>query len=85
MKKPIIADSILVSKYISGDENRKDGSLDFLMHQTILKFNKTKKFSFGSSSEKNGTKVNKGLLYWKDSFKSLRSSQNFYNIFVYFS
>ena len=45
-----------------------------------LKFNKTKKFSFGSSSEKNGTKVNKGLLYWKDSFKSLRSSQNFYII-----
>ena len=73
-------DDIAHTQYISGDENRKDGSLDFLMHQTILKFNKTKKFSFGSSSEKNGTKVNKGLLYWKDSFKSLRSSQNFYNI-----
>ena len=73
-------DDIAHTQYISGDENRKDGSLDFLMHQTILKFNKTKKFSFGSSSEKNGTKVNKGLLYWKDSFKSLRSYQNFYNI-----
>ena len=49
-------DDIAHTQYISGDENRKDGSLDFLMHQTILKFNKTKKFSFGSSSEKNGTK-----------------------------
>lgn len=68
------------AQYIAGDNNRKDGALDLLIDDVIRKFNNDRIFSFGTSSENQGDSVNKGLLYWKESFRAVNDVQQFYHI-----
>ncbi len=57
------------------------GSLDFLFYNLIIDtFSDYKFFDFGNSNEKEGKKVNSGLLYWKEGFGARSISQNFYEI-----
>ena len=70
------------SQYISGNSEKNElGSLDFL-HHYILKnvFNHKVFFDFGISNELQGTKVNNGLLYWKESFGARMITQDFYRV-----
>lgn len=71
---------IVHTQYIAGDQNRKDGGLDYFINHLILKYNEQYIFSFGSSSENNGNQINSGLLYWKESFFSSNGIQEFYKI-----
>lgn len=67
-------------QYSSGNEDRDDGALD-LLFDFIIKLYKDKKFvSFGTSSESNGSLINRGLAYWKESFGARTVAQNFYTI-----
>lgn len=69
-------------QYSAGDDNRTDGSLDYLIDFVIKKYNKTKDFSFGTSSENEGKNINHGLLQWKESFQVVNDVQEFYEINV---
>lgn len=69
---------VVHAQYSAGDDNREDGSLDFLLDYVIIKYNINKVFSFGTSSENQGSLINSGLLYWKESFKVSNDVQSFY-------
>ena len=69
---------VVHAQYSAGDDNRDDGSLDFLLDHVIKKYNLNKVFSFGTSSENQGSLINSGLLYWKESFKVSNDIQSFY-------
>ena len=69
---------VVHAQYSAGDDNRDDGSLDFLLDYVIIKYNINKVFSFGTSSENQGSLINSGLLYWKESFKVSNDVQSFY-------
>lgn len=75
-----IHDKTVHTQYIASDIDRDDGSLDYLIDQVIKKYNSTKTFSFGTSSESHGELLNSGLLYWKESFRSVNDVQQFYHI-----
>ncbi|MBD3723240.1 MAG: GNAT family N-acetyltransferase [Flavobacteriaceae bacterium] len=68
------------SQYISGNGNQQtNGSLDVLHHYLITEVFVTKKyFDFGISNENQGKKINKGLLFWKESFGARTVMQSFY-------
>lgn len=68
------------SQYISGNSNKNQlGSLDFLHHYLITEVFASKKyFDFGISNENQGRNINKGLLYWKESFGARTVTQSFY-------
>lgn len=70
---------VVHAQYSAGDENRDDGSLDLLLDFVIKKYNPKKVFSFGTSSEEAGSRLNKGLLYWKESFRVRNDVQTFYS------
>ncbi len=67
-------------QYSSGDENRDEGALDLLFDFIIRQYKHKKYVSFGTSSEANGSKINNGLAYWKESFGASTVVQNFYEI-----
>ncbi|MDA9201796.1 GNAT family N-acetyltransferase [Flavobacteriaceae bacterium] len=69
---------VVHAQYSAGDDNRDDGSLDFLLDHVIKKHNPNKVFSFGTSSENQGSLINSGLLYWKESFKVSNDVQSFH-------
>ena len=71
---------VVHAQYSAGDENRIDGSLDYLLDFVIKKYNPNNTFSFGTSSEKQGKQINDGLLYWKESFRSKNDVQQFFKI-----
>ena len=55
------------------------GSLDFLFYKLITDvYSKHKYFDFGTSNEKDGKKINQGLMYWKEGFGARSLTQNFY-------
>jgi hypothetical protein len=58
------------AQYIGSNQLRQElGSLDLLFHSLITGIYKEKSyFDFGNSNELSGLKVNKGLLYFKESF-----------------
>jgi len=58
------------SQYISGNEYKSTyGSLDFLYEYLITNvFQRKKFFDFGISNENQGTILNSGLSFWKESF-----------------
>ena len=59
------------------------GSLDFLFFKLITEiFPKHKYFDFGTSNERDGKKINQGLLYWKEGFGARSLIQNFYKFDV---
>lgn len=55
-------------QYVSGNEDKNaDGSLDFLYDFLINNWvNDKYYFDFNTSSEKNGTVLNQGLIFWKE-------------------
>jgi len=69
-------------QYSSGSDSRsEDGTLDFLFHNVFSKYLNNKYISLGSCSEgKEERKINKGLLYWKESFGAVTIPQEFYEI-----
>ena len=71
---------VVHAQYIAGDDNRNDGSLDYLIDNVIKEFIGSHNFSFGSSSEEQGVCVNNGLLYWKESFGACNDTQPYYAI-----
>lgn len=75
-------DKVAHPQYISGNSNKNQlGSLDYLYHHLITEVFKDKNyFDFGISNEKQGTKINEGLLFWKESFGAKTVLQNFYEI-----
>jgi hypothetical protein len=76
------SENVIHAQYISAtaDKNRS-GSLDFLFYYLITKtFSHKKYFDFGISNEQQGTKLNEGLLFWKESFGARTVVQDFYEI-----
>jgi len=67
-------------QYSSGDEKRDEGALDLLFDFIIKQYKDKNYISFGTSSEANGSKINNGLAYWKESFGARSIVQNFYEI-----
>lgn len=71
---------VVHAQYSAGDDGRSDGTLDYLLDFVIRKYNTSKTFSFGTSSEDVGERLNGGLLYWKESFRTVNDVQQFYHI-----
>ena len=69
-------------QYISGNSDKNElGCLDYLYHLLITEVYKDKNyFDFGISNEEQGTKINEGLLFWKESFGAKTIVQNFYEV-----
>ena len=69
-------------QYISANEDKQQlGSLDFLFEYLINRRFKDKKyFDFGISNENQGMNLNKGLLYWKETFGARSIACKFYTV-----
>jgi hypothetical protein len=77
-----ITDTVAHPQYISGNDKKNElGSLDFLYHYLITDvFKDVNFFDFGTSNEENGTKMNEGLLFWKESFGARTIVQDYYEV-----
>jgi hypothetical protein len=77
-----VTDYVAHPQYISGNEQKNAlGSLDFLYHHLITEvFNNIPYFDFGPSHEDNGKKINKGILFWKESFGAKTTVQDYYEV-----
>ncbi len=75
-------DNVAHVQYISADEEKQRlGSLDFLFEYLInQRFKDKKYFDFGISNENQGKNLNKGLLYWKETFGARSIACKFYSI-----
>jgi GNAT acetyltransferase-like protein len=75
-----ISENVAHPQYVSGQPNKNElGSLDFLYHYLITDVFKDKRFfDFGISNEKQGRKLNEGLVFWKESFGARTITQDFY-------
>jgi len=75
-------DNVAHVQYISADEEKQQlGSLDFLFEYLInQRFKDKKYFDFGISNENQGKNLNKGLLYWKETFGARSIACKFYSI-----
>ena len=73
---------VVHSQYISGNITKNvSGSLDFLHHHLIEEVFKGYHYhDFGICNEYDGRKINKGLLFWKESFGAKTVIQNFYEV-----
>ncbi|HEU0136323.1 MAG TPA: GNAT family N-acetyltransferase [Flavobacterium sp.] len=77
-----VSDLVAHPQYVSGTENKNEtGALDFLYHHLITEvFADKRYFDFGISNEDNGTKLNEGLVFWKESFGARTITQDFYEV-----
>lgn len=77
-----ITDRVAHPQYISGNANKNElGSLDYLYHYLITDvFKEMHFFDFGTSNESNGTKINEGLLFWKESFDAKTVVQDYHEV-----
>lgn len=77
-----VTDNVIHPQYISGQKDKNElGSIDFLYHYLIFDVFKDKQiFDFGPSHEQNGTKINEGILFWKESFGASTISHNHYEV-----
>lgn len=77
-----ITDKVAHPQYISGNAKKNElGSLDYLYSYLITEvFNTKNYFDFGPSHEENGKKINKGILFWKESFGAKTTIQEFYEV-----
>ena len=77
-----VTDKVAHPQYISGNALKNElGSLDFLYNYLILEVFKDKNFfDFGISQEEDCTKINKGLLFWKETFDPKTVIQDFYEV-----
>lgn len=73
---------VVHSQYISGNSTKNvSGSLDFLHHHLVKEvFKEYHYHDFGICNEYDGRKINKGLLFWKESFGAKTVIQNFYEV-----
>ncbi len=86
--KIIAGTTIFLSKNVAHPQNisanelkNETGSLDYLYSHLIHDvFRDIKYFDFGPSTEQNGTKMNSGLLFWKESFGARTATQDFYTV-----
>ena len=77
-----IAGKVIHPQYISGNSDKNSlGSLDYLYHYLITDLYKNYDFfDFANSNEQSGKKLNKGLLFWKESFGAKTIVQNYYSV-----
>jgi hypothetical protein len=77
-----VTNGVAHPQYISGNEQKNElGSLDFLYHHLIMDVFKDEHFfDFGISNENNGKNVNAGLQFWKESFGTKTTVQDFYEV-----
>lgn len=77
-----VTDRVAHPQYISGNEQKNElGSLDYLYDYLIKEVFKDKAFfDFGPSHLENGTKIQKGILFWKQSFGTKTTVQDYYEI-----
>ena len=77
-----VTETVAHVQYISANADKQQlGSLDFLFHHLIKEvFANKKYFDLGTSSEKAGRAVNKGLLYWKECFGGKGQMHSTYEI-----
>jgi hypothetical protein len=70
------------AQYISGHaEGRRNGCLDYLFGHLIEKaYQDYRYFDFGNSNEEAGTKINEGLLDWKEGFGGRAMVHDFYRL-----
>ncbi len=74
-------DKVAHAQYISANETGKqNGALDFLFNHLLEHFSRKKYFDFGIVNEKQGTKINQGLLNWKETFGGRSIVHDFYQI-----
>ncbi|HEX8562864.1 MAG TPA: GNAT family N-acetyltransferase [Flavobacterium sp.] len=75
-----VSENVAHAQYISADADKnKLGSLDYLHHHLLTAvFHEKDFFDFGISNEDEGTKLNSGLLFWKESFGARTITQDFY-------
>lgn len=74
-------ESVAHAQYISANEKgRKVGALDFLFDYLIQYFSYKRYFDFGISTEEGGTKINRGLIHWKESFGGRSFVHRFYEV-----
>ncbi len=86
--KIVAGTTVFVSKqvahpqYVSGNTDKNElGSLDFLYHHLITNvFKDINFFDFGISNENDGKKLNKGLVFWKESFGASTLAHDFYEV-----
>ena len=86
--KIVAGTTVFVSKqvahpqYVSGNTEKNElGSLDFLYHHLITNvFKDIRFFDFGISNENEGKKLNKGLVFWKESFGASTLAHDFYEV-----
>jgi len=70
------------SQYISSKQDKKElGGIDLLHHYLLTETFKEKLFfDFGNSNESLGKKLNKGLVYWKESFGARTITHDYYEV-----
>jgi hypothetical protein len=70
------------AQYISGtDEGRNNGCLDYLFNHLVKEeYSNYPYFDFGNCNEEAGTKVNIGLIDWKEGFGARALSHDFYEV-----
>lgn len=77
-----VTDKVAHPQYVSGNPQKNElGSLDYLYHHLITNvFAEKDFFDIGPSHEENGTRINEGLLFWKESFGAKTTVQDYYEI-----
>ena len=77
-----VSKNVAHPQYISGNSAKNAlGSLDYLYHHLITEIFADKSFfDFGISNENCGKNLNKGLLFWKESFGAQTVAQRFYSV-----
>ncbi len=77
-----ITEKVAHPQYISGNSQKNElGSLDYLYNYLINDVFKDKDFfDFGPSHEENGRKINEGILFWKETFGTKTTVQDYYEV-----
>lgn len=76
-------EGVVHTQYITASEKGRDvGALDILIEEVIQLYQRAGKkyFSFGISTEKQGTVLNEGLLYQKEGFGARGLAVDFYEV-----
>lgn len=75
----IMQDTVHAQYISANDEGREGGALDLIFEYLINeKFANKRYFDFGIVNESGGTKINKGLMEWKEGFGSRVAVHDFY-------
>jgi hypothetical protein len=77
-----ITENVAHTQYIATlKEEEFKGAIDYLFSYLMKEvYNEKRFFDFGSSNENSGKIINKGLLFWKESFGAQTVIQNFYEV-----